>query len=401
MRVLFATLMVLLISIAAVQAAPVNDNFSQAIELPASNMKFGRQSITIMSGSNFEATVERGEPQVGSFEAASHSVWYKFKATQTGIALVTTHISQIVTQLEVFTGKSLTSLVRVGGDQAKARIDSSMVTFETKKNAIYYIRVDGVGSANETFRLTLNSFGRDGGVALVPGDLPFVNQLPFAIVDGDGLFGFFPTYLIVNVTDADVTVDATITGGAIRTSLETTSLAKASFQPWTRPGFKPWNPGTLTIPETKAGTYTKTILVNVNAGERTVEHPISFVLAGADEAQVEVSSRGKSEFKASLSKTARIEFLVSNKSSKAAKGCVLSDVYHVSSVGVGAINARWGFGANGKSAPFDVPVKSTKKLTLTVSGAALGRLGPFGARLACANADVIDGTSSFFVTVTR
>jgi hypothetical protein len=132
---------------------PANDEFGHAQEL------VGREVAE--EGTTAGATRQGGEPDHyvtnppdSDFWEGDHSVWFKWKAPNTGPTTIDTCIGEIDSILAVYTGDELTSLTRVadnnndpacsGGD-----VYGSKVSFEAIGGTTYDIAVGDAGGARE------------------------------------------------------------------------------------------------------------------------------------------------------------------------------------------------------------------------------------------------------------
>lgn len=121
---------------------PPNDNFANAQVLSGTS---GR-----VTGSLSSATAEAGEP---SPLGRGRSVWYRFTATERGLATFDLTGAGYYTVLAVYTGDALGTLVEVARDSAGYYGGST--SFTTKANTVYYIAVDGSSSDSQpSFSIT-------------------------------------------------------------------------------------------------------------------------------------------------------------------------------------------------------------------------------------------------------
>ena len=145
--------------------APANDLFSNAITIS------GRSGSTM--GSNFGATVETGEPGIGT-----HSVWWQWQAPQSGEVSIDTAGSSFDTTLGVYTGTRVSTLTRLAeNDDASGIGRQSRVTLNVTAGMTYRLRVAGnqgatgsivlnwnlgTASANDLFSNAITISGRSG-----------------------------------------------------------------------------------------------------------------------------------------------------------------------------------------------------------------------------------------------
>ena len=120
---------------AGASAAPRNDDFPDAIPVRVgSNVK----------GHVRGATTERGEPRHAE-SVASHSVWYRFRATRKVTVLFSTCRSNFDTVAAVYTGGEVTSLRQVdfNNDGCGEDAAGSRVSFTARPGATYHLAVVG------------------------------------------------------------------------------------------------------------------------------------------------------------------------------------------------------------------------------------------------------------------
>src|ERR1700743_806824 len=128
-----------------IEAAPVNDNFKQALILSGSSI--------LTTGINLAATKESSEPNHGG-NAGGASVWWTWTAPFTGGATLTTAGSDFNTVVGVYTGSTITSLTTIAGD-GRQHVACS-VTFKATNGVTYRIAVDGYGGAMGNILLGLS-----------------------------------------------------------------------------------------------------------------------------------------------------------------------------------------------------------------------------------------------------
>ena len=140
-----AALLLLPSAASAVEAAPVNDDFADAIDLNAVG------ADTFVDGVNVAATKEVNEPDHAG-NAGGHSVWYTWTAPGDGsIPHVAIQVfGNFDTLLGVYTGASVDTLVEVVSNDDVA-FGSSTVSFATTPGTTYRIAVDGFGGKSGRF----------------------------------------------------------------------------------------------------------------------------------------------------------------------------------------------------------------------------------------------------------
>ena len=119
----------------AVLNRPANDDFESAQVLAGSN-----NSVT---GTNLNATAQRGEPDHAE-NMADSSVWYRWKAPTSGVAIFDTQGSTFDTVLAVYTGTAVNALQLIAEDDDGGAADDSRVRFRTVAGQTYSIAVDGL-----------------------------------------------------------------------------------------------------------------------------------------------------------------------------------------------------------------------------------------------------------------
>src|ERR1043166_8113008 len=177
----FGTILIVLCSSMAAQAAPANDDFNSAIPLTG--------PVVSTTGSNVGATKPFGpgsDPSIpgafpGSFGGAN--VWWTWTATASGPTTIDTQGSDFNTLLGVYTGTAVNALVLVAGSDDYNGNTWSRVQFNAVGGTVYKIQVDGFRSgpgfgAPATGNIALNIKGI-GGVSL---DSP-TNGMVFTVGD--------------------------------------------------------------------------------------------------------------------------------------------------------------------------------------------------------------------------
>ena len=129
-------------------AQPVNDNFTNAIQIIGTN--------ATVAGSNIGATMEPGEPDDYGYDGKS--VWWYWQAPAKGYLTISTDGSlstiypgySLYADLEIYTGNSVPDLTLVasGGDDASNGLS---VSFATVAGTIYRIAVDGVNFEGDAY----------------------------------------------------------------------------------------------------------------------------------------------------------------------------------------------------------------------------------------------------------
>ena len=140
-------------------APPANDNFTNRIWLTGIRTNF--------TANNYGATCEPGEPNTGFYDVGNQTVWWSWQAPADGRVTLSTEGSDFDIQLAVYTGTSLTNLVRVARNIPFADGYANRVNFAVQANTTYNMAVDG------------NYYGREGTIQFA---LHFYH--PFSISSG-------------------------------------------------------------------------------------------------------------------------------------------------------------------------------------------------------------------------
>lgn len=139
----------------AVAAPPGNDNFSSPVTLIG--------LVAVDSGTNAEATGETGEPNHAGQSVPLESVWYSWTAPVSSEFSVDTCTTNYDTTLAVYTGSSVDALTEVASNDDSGVAGcgfagntlGSLVVFDAVAGTTYRIAVDGQGSNDGTFTLTV------------------------------------------------------------------------------------------------------------------------------------------------------------------------------------------------------------------------------------------------------
>jgi Ca2+-binding RTX toxin-like protein len=145
-----AALLLLPSAASAVEAAPVNDDFTDAVDLNA----IGEDEF--VDGVNVAATKETNEPNHAG-NAGGHSVWYTWTAPGDGsVPHVAIQVfGQFDTLLGVYIGPDVNTLTEVASND-DVGFGSSSVSFATTPGTAYRIAVDGFGGKTGRFSLFWN-----------------------------------------------------------------------------------------------------------------------------------------------------------------------------------------------------------------------------------------------------
>ncbi len=129
------------------QTPPANDSFTNAFVLSGDAVS--------AQGNNERASLENGEPPHG-LNRGSRSVWWTWTASADDVVTVDTEGSTFDTQLAVYRGDSVSSLVSVGKNDDAAPDRTSRLTFTATSGTAYHIAVDGYQNAYGDILLTLH-----------------------------------------------------------------------------------------------------------------------------------------------------------------------------------------------------------------------------------------------------
>ncbi len=159
----------------AFASRPANDDFANAIALPADASSY------TATGTNVDATQEAGEPEEYGVSGA-HSVWYSWTPASSGTAVFTTCDSGFDTVMAVYTGSTVSSLNQVAFSDNNALVGcgtydgSSAVIFQGVAGTTYSIQIYGADNATGTFALHHNpeppndnfadAIGTNGGLTI-------------------------------------------------------------------------------------------------------------------------------------------------------------------------------------------------------------------------------------------
>jgi hypothetical protein len=183
---------------------PPNDNFANRATVPGAG--------GTMTANNSSATKEPGEPNHGGNKGGA-SLWWTWTAPGNGSVIINTAGSSFDTELAVYTGSSVSSLISVASNDDVSHTDrTSLVTFDITKGTTYQIAVDGFnkGKSVATGSVTLTVTLRPSVVLLLHG----MNSDPDTWKDfiGD------PTYFPNNAAP----IAPVIYGGIVQTTQGTT-----------------------------------------------------------------------------------------------------------------------------------------------------------------------------------
>ena len=192
---------------------PTNDNFANAITIS------GTAGQT--QGSNFAATSEPGEPEIGGVPGGGASVWWKWTAPNNGTYTFSTEGSSFDTLEGIYTGSAVNALTLVGqNDDYGTSVDSS-VSFSASTGTVYYIGIDGYQAATGAITLT---WEQNAGAPIIanftpqsgtPGTVVTVTGANFLGTSLVTIGGTSAGYDVVSDTQINMTVPAKAVTGPI------------------------------------------------------------------------------------------------------------------------------------------------------------------------------------------
>jgi len=132
----------------AAQGAPSNDAMAQATVISG--------SASSLDAWNYNATAETSEPAHAGV-TATHSVWFKWTAPETGTLNLNTQGSAIDTSLAVYTGTAVNALTLLASDDDSGGSGTSLLSMPVTAGQAYLIAVDGKASSVGAVRLNWSS----------------------------------------------------------------------------------------------------------------------------------------------------------------------------------------------------------------------------------------------------
>jgi hypothetical protein len=129
--------------------APENDLFFEAIHL-------GSGPNASSNGTNYNATLEDGEPVHGG-QIGGKSAWWSWTPSTKGPVVIDTQGSSFDTAIGVYRGAGLQALKEIGGnDDASGSVSYSRIEFQAIAGRTYFIAVDGVEGDEGDVVLNIN-----------------------------------------------------------------------------------------------------------------------------------------------------------------------------------------------------------------------------------------------------
>ena len=147
--------------------ASANDNFANAT--PVSFNETGTSALAL-TGNNFNATAESGEPNHAGI-VGGRSVWWTWTAPATGGVTISTLNSDFDTILAVYTGTAVNALTAVASNGNYGTSLQSLVAFNAVAGTTYRVAVDGTAGASGNVALNLTP----GNATAAPANDNFAN----------------------------------------------------------------------------------------------------------------------------------------------------------------------------------------------------------------------------------
>ncbi len=134
------------VSLIATPSAPANDNFASSVTISGTN--------ATANGSNLGATKQAGELNHGG-NSGGRSVWWRWTAPASGVAVIGTDGSLFDTTLGVYIGAAVSSLTTIASDNDSGEGARSLVVFNATAGTTYHIAVDGFNGASGNIGLAV------------------------------------------------------------------------------------------------------------------------------------------------------------------------------------------------------------------------------------------------------
>jgi hypothetical protein len=212
----------------------LNDNFANA-QLLAGNSGS-------VSGNNYSATGEPGEPVHFSTSGTHTSVWYRWIPTQSGTAIFDTAGSNFNTVLAAYTGNSVSPLTQLAQDDSP---NPNSLTYGARSKIVFNV------TAGVTYSIAVGTDGSyyNGGNIVLNWQ---VSTLPVFIVQ--------PSFVVGNNPPVPASI-AVPSGTAVRLLFSVATSTPITFQ-WARNG--------TAIAGATSGTYDIASAQSADAGDYTV-----------------------------------------------------------------------------------------------------------------------------------
>ncbi len=296
--------LVLSFSLSTVASAqPVNDLIGNARTI--------QTTMSIIYGATFGASMEPGEVDFANGEFANNSVWYRYRATQTGQAVIWMigggESDPARLGVDVFRGVSFAAPARIVAAfhesvSQPVRTNIIRLQFPTVVNQEYSIRVASrrtrLGRIQDSnFVMQIRQFGNSGGYAMAPAplvDYPTTTPL-FVAESSNRTFGrnFRPLYVFINAgpSPATATLRSNIPGSVI--SYSSQSVPGRTIGLYGKPGFQLASlelNGSLTYPG-RFGLWNHVITARMAFGSNVFNSwfPVSVQRYRSDRAQIQAS----------------------------------------------------------------------------------------------------------------
>jgi hypothetical protein len=149
------------------------------------------------------ATREAGEPAHAG-NPGGHSVWFRWVAPQSGVAVFDTAASRFDTLLAAYTGATINSLSPLAANSSPPGRGLSRVSFNVTAGASYAVAVDGLDGASGLFRLNWSMSGVLSVVRLADGTIQIsVDGAPgenCTLQASTNLVDWAPVDMVLNLT---------------------------------------------------------------------------------------------------------------------------------------------------------------------------------------------------------
>jgi len=155
----------------AIIGRPANDDFADREPIAA--------GVTLVTGSNRNATSEPGEPS-HTLGAGTQTVWWQWVAPETATVTISTLGSNFDTILAIFTGGSLGSLTLIGANDDSGGLQSA-VQFSAQAGTTYAIQVNGYSTASGDIQLNLPAVAGAPSITDEPDDTTVLVGNPFSL----------------------------------------------------------------------------------------------------------------------------------------------------------------------------------------------------------------------------
>lgn len=140
------------------EAAPANDAFASATEVPSA-LAYQTTPTFADAVRTVAATTESGEPGASGCLAPAKTVWYKFVPTQTALVLINTFGSNFDTIIDLHQGTTLAGLTSSGVcNNNIAPGYQSKIEFTAQAGTTYYLRAGGASNQGGILHVAVQAF---------------------------------------------------------------------------------------------------------------------------------------------------------------------------------------------------------------------------------------------------